>query len=88
MRARALLTHEGETVQTIIPLNRYSFFESLSDRLLPPMKLEFEIILQDDREMMYQNDGTARRIVVRKLELRVHNYVLLAEDKPWSMTIS
>ena len=71
MRARALLSHEGETVQTIIPLNRYSFFEGLSDRLLPPMQLEFEIVPQDDREMIFQNDGTARRIVVRKLELWV-----------------
>ena len=70
MRATALLSHEGETVQTIIPLNRYSF-EGLSDRLLPPMQLEFEIVLQDDREMIFQNDGTPRRIVVRKLELWV-----------------
>ena len=69
MRARALLSHGGQTVQTIIPLNRYSFFEGLSDRLLPPMQLEFEIVLQDDREMIFQNDATARRIVVRKLEL-------------------
>ena len=71
MRARALLSHGGATVQTIIPLNRYSFFEGLSDRLLPPMQLEFEISLQDDREMIFQNDGTARRIVVRRLELWV-----------------
>ena len=65
MRERALLSHGGATVQTIIPLNRYSFFEGLSDRLLPPMQLEFEIVLQDDREMIFQNNGTARRIVVR-----------------------
>ena len=71
MRERALLSHGGEIVQTIIPLNRYSFFESLSERLLPPMQLEFEIVLQDDTEMIYQNDGTARRIVVRKFELWV-----------------
>ena len=69
MRARALLSHEGEIVKTIIPLNRYSFFESLSDRLLPPLQLEFEIELQNDQEMIFQNDGTARRIVVRKFEL-------------------
>ena len=37
MRARALLSHDGTTVQTITSLNRYSFFEGLSDRLLPPM---------------------------------------------------
>ena len=69
MRARALLSHGGEIVQALIPLNRYSFFESLSDRLLPPMQLEFEIVLQNDTEMIYRNDGTARRIVVHKLEL-------------------
>ena len=35
------------------------------------MQLEFEIVLQGDREMIFQNDGTARRIVVRILELWV-----------------
>jgi len=70
MRAMALLSHQGKTVHTIIPLNRYSFFETLSDRLIPPIHLEFEIILQDDEEMIWQNDdGTDRRIVVRKFEL-------------------
>ena len=71
IRSRALLSHEGLMVKTIIPLNRYSFFEGLSDRLLPPLQLEFEIELQNDEEMVWQNDGTARRIVVRNLELWV-----------------
>jgi len=87
MRARALLSHQGETVQTIIPLNRYSFFEGLSDRLLPPMQLEFEIVLQDDREMIFQNDGTARRLSSVHWSCGCHNYSLLAKDKPWSMKI-
>ena len=71
IRSRALLSHQGETVHTIIPLNRYSFFETLSDRLMPPIHFEFEITLQEDEEMIWQNDGTARRIVVRKFELWV-----------------
>ena len=71
IRSRALLSHGGLMVKTIIPLNRYSFFESLSERLLPPLQLEFEIQLQKDQEIIWQNDGTARRIVVRKLELWV-----------------
>ena len=72
MRSRALLSHGGLMVQTIIPLNRYSFFETLSDKLLPPMQLEFEIELQNDLEMIFQNNDTdLRRIVVRKLELWV-----------------
>ena len=70
MRARALLSQGGLMVQTIIPLNRYSFFEGLSDKLLPPMQLEFEIELQNDQEMIFQNNNTdLRRIVVRKFEL-------------------
>ena len=70
MRARALLSQGGLMVQTIIPLNRYSFFEGLSDKLLPPMQLTFEIELQNDQEMIFQNNNTdLRRIVVRKFEL-------------------
>ena len=69
IRQRALLSQGGQTVQVLIPLNRYSFFEELNDKLLPPMKLEFEVELQSDEELIWQNDGTNRRIVVRKFEL-------------------
>jgi len=69
MRARALLSQGGLIVQTIIPLNRYSFFETLSDKLLPPMELKFDIELQNDQEIIFQNNATDRRIVVHKLEL-------------------
>ena len=53
----------------------------LSDRLLPPMQLEFEITLQDDREMILQNEGIARRIVVRKFELLVSGFQLTGKGK-------
>ena len=69
MRARALLSQGGLMVQTIIPLNRYSFFETLSDKLLPPMELKFDIELQNDQEIIFQNNAADRRIVVHKLEL-------------------
>ena len=59
MRARALLSHQGEIVKMIIPLNTYSFFEGLSDKLLPPMQLQFEIELQNDQEMIWQDFRTA-----------------------------
>jgi len=81
IRARGLLSHGGLTTETIIPLNRYSFFEELSDRLLPPMQLEFEIVLQDDNELIFQNDGTGRRIVVRKFELWVPQLTLTSQSQ-------
>ncbi|KAL9976581.1 hypothetical protein ACROYT_G013902 [Oculina patagonica] len=71
-KARGALAHGGLTVNTIIPLNRYSFFEELSDKLLPPMPLELEIQLQSDEELIWQNNNTThRRIVVKTLELWV-----------------
>ena len=55
IQARQLLTKRIEggrnppvVVKTIIPLNRFSFFEELEDKILPPMQLEFNITLQDD----------------------------------------
>ena len=45
------------------------------------MQLEFEIVLQDDREMIFQNDGTARRIVVRRLELWVPQLQFTGQDQ-------
>ena len=78
MKARQLLTRRIENVgagnpaavvETIIPLNRFSFFEELEDKILPPMQLEFNITLQDDTELIWQNDGTDRRVVVRTFEL-------------------
>ena len=81
IKSRGALSHGGEIVETIIPLNRFSFFEELSDRLLPPLHLEFEIVLQDDNEMIFQNDGTGRRIVVRKFELWVPQLTLTSEGQ-------
>ena len=71
IRQRGLLAHAGLTVETLIPLNGYSFFEELGDKLLPPMQMEFEIELQSDAELIWQNDGTDRRVVVRNFELWV-----------------
>ena len=78
IKARELLTQRtnaggnpAAVVKTTIPLNRYSFFENLEDKLLPPMELEFDITLQLDAELIFQNDDTARRVVVRNFELWV-----------------
>jgi len=79
--ARGLFSHGGAIFETIIPLNRYSFFEELSDRLLSLMQLEFEIMLQDDEEMIFRNDGTGRRIVVRKFELWIPQLTLTSEGQ-------
>ena len=71
IQVRELLTRGGNLVETHIPLNRFSFFEELNDKVLPPMQLEIEMNLQDDAELIWQNDGTNRRVVVLTLDLWV-----------------
>ena len=57
LEARRLLTANRNLVDVTIPLNRYSFFEELEGRMLPPMQLNFEIDLTTDVEVLYGAAG-------------------------------
>ena len=70
--ARRLLTSLNKNVNVIIPLNRYSFFEELYDKMLQPMQLEFNIELQNDNELIYKAAAAAAgRVVVNRFLLWV-----------------
>ena len=60
--ARQTLTANNSLVNVTISLNRYSFFEELKGRMLPPMQLDFEINLQPDAELLYGAVDTTRVI--------------------------
>ena len=61
-----------KNVNVVIPLNRYSFFEELEDRMLPPMQLQFNINLRNDAELIYMNTGVdAGRVVINRFLLWV-----------------
>ena len=45
------------------------------------MQLDFEIDLQSDEELIFQNDDTGRRIVVTKMELWIPKLVLAPEGQ-------
>lgn len=53
----------------IIPLNRFSFFEELRDRMLPPMQIELNITLNDDREFIYRVGAHETRYVILDFQL-------------------
>ena len=91
IQARATLTkrvseagnavgNAAQIVETIIPLNRYSFFKDLQDKVLPPMQMEFNVTFQDDAELVWQNDGTARRVVIRNFELWVPSFQFTSKE--------
>jgi len=60
----------AKSINEILPLNRYNFFEELEDRMLPPMQLTFELDLTEDYELIHKaaaaDDG---RVVVTEFYL-------------------
>ena len=50
------LANGGKNINVIIPLNRWSFFEELNDKMLVPMQLQFNIELNSDDELVHKVD--------------------------------
>ena len=52
--ADAAVAAGGNHVNVLIPLNRWSFFEELNDKMLVPMQLQFNIELNSDDELIHR----------------------------------
>ena len=72
--ARKLLLGASAEVNCEIPLNRYSFFEELQDKLLPNMRIELFIEIDSDKNLIWRGGaddaaGTSYRLVIKRLQL-------------------
>ena len=84
---RRLLTATDKDVNVIIPLNRYSFFEELESRMLPPMQIQLEINLLKDSELIYKHaDAANGRVIVNRFLLWVPK--LIPKDTIYDKFIS
>ena len=54
-----------------IPLNRYSWFEKLDDKLLPNTKIEINLELESDNNLIWRTGGNACRVLISRLQLFV-----------------
>ena len=68
---RKVLLGDSATVRCEIPLNRYSFFESLDDKLLPNTKIELNIQLESDGNLIWRAAGNDCRVVLTRFQLFV-----------------
>ena len=50
-------TGDSKDVSGVIPLNWYSFFEELENKMLPPMQLQIHVQLQHDYELSHMAQG-------------------------------
>ena len=68
---RKALLGDSATVRCEIPLNRYSFFESLEDKLLPNTKIELNVELESDNNLIWRDGGNACRVIITRFQLFV-----------------
>ena len=60
----------AKSINETIPLNRYSFFEELERKLLPPMQLTIELTLNEDDELIHKLAAADEgRVVIKRLYL-------------------
>ena len=78
---RKALLGASATVRCEIPLNRYSFFEALEDKLLPNTKIELNIELESDNNVIWRSGGNACRVILTRFQLFVPRLVFNSEGQ-------
>ena len=84
--ARKALLGTSVEVNCEIPLNRYSFFEALEDKLLPNTKIELNIEFDNDKNLIWRQGaadaaGTTYRLIVTRLQLFLPRLVFNSEGQ-------
>ena len=78
---RKALVEASATVRCEIPLNRYSFFKSLEDKLLPNTKIELNIEIETDNNLVWRTGGDPCRVVLTRLQLFVPRLTFNSEGQ-------
>ena len=78
---RKVLLGDTGTVRCEIPLNRYSFFETLEDKLLPNTKIELNIELESDNNLIWRTGGNACRVFLTRFQLFVPRLTFNSEGQ-------
>ena len=68
---RKALLGDSVTVNCEIPLKRYSFFEALEDNLLSNTKIELNIEIEKDSNLIWRAGGNNCRVIITRLQLFV-----------------
>ena len=84
--ARKLLLGTSAEVNCEIPLNRYSFFEELQDKVLPNVKIELQIEMENDKNLIWRvgaadAPGTTHRLIVTRLQLFAPQLIFNSEGQ-------
>lgn len=76
---RDKLTNNLSEVTAEIPLNRFSFFQSLEHNLLPPAQMGIEIVINNDEYLIFRAAGDPGRVIITHFELWIPRLKLNSE---------
>ena len=84
--ARKVLLGASAEVNCEIPLNRHSFFQELQDKLLPNVRIELQIEMENDKNLIWRTGavdaaGTTYRLIVTRLQLYVPRMIFNSEGQ-------
>ena len=84
--ARKALLGLSTIVNCEIPLNRYSFFEELQDKLLPNMKIDLDIEFEGDKNLIWRQGAAdapdqSYRLIIKRLQLFVPRLIFNSEGQ-------
>ena len=68
-----------------LPLNRYSFFESLENELLPSTRIEIKLMIESDNNLIWQAANDCR-VMIMKMQLFVPRIVFNSEGQTLYMS--
>ena len=77
---RKALLGISSTVNTEIPLNRYSFFEMLEEELLPNTRVEMNFEIESDDNLIWQAEANCR-VVITRMQLYVPQITFNSEGQ-------
>ena len=74
----------SRNVNCEIPLNRYSFFEALKDKMLPDSRFELNMEFESDNNLIWRTGNQVCRIIITKLQLFIPQSTLITKISPKS----
>ena len=77
---RKVVLGTSSTVNTEIPLNRYSFLDMLEDELLPNTRVEMNFEIESDGNLIWQA-GADCRVVITRMQLYVPRITFKSEGQ-------
>ena len=67
-----------------IPLNRYSLFEALKDKMLPDSRFELNMEFESDNNLIWRSGNDVCRVIISKLQLFIPQNTMITKMTPKS----